>query len=311
MIGLFMLVAVLALPGIAHAQTVVGLYPIQGKLEAGPRADAEGLIVSGVRASERRFGSFILRGPVPLGASCDPQPTTECLAAASKGGATLYAEGAMAADGVVTVTMTVIRGTQRTRPISFRFIPGFLDLRPAHFAIDQLEKAYAELNAPAADTTAPTPGPAPVEPRADAPVAARQQAPAPEPAAVEEEPAPLTAESPYVDDEAPAPRSSGWMRKAGIYTAIGGAVLVGAGGAFGLRSRSLNNDLSTRYTEGRLVAGDRSRFDQAKSSSLLANTLMIGGGVAALTGLTLWGLSGVSFDTDGRGGGKLNVGGRF
>ncbi|MGE6757792.1 hypothetical protein ACQKGO_07285 [Corallococcus interemptor] len=305
MIGLVVLAAVLALPGVAHAQTVVGLYPIQGKLEAGPRADAEGLIVSGVRASERRFGSFILRGPVPLKASCDPTPTTECLAAANKGGATLYAEGTMA-DGVVTVTMTVIRGTQRTRPISFRFIPGFLDLRPAHFAIDQLEKAYAELSAPAADSTAPRP---------DAPVATRQQAPvvapAPEPAAVEEEPAPLTAESPYVDDEAPAPQSSGWMRKAGIYTAIGGAVLVGAGGAFGLRSRSLTNDLSTRYTEGRLVAGDRSKFDQAKSSSLLANTLMIGGGVAALTGLTLWGLSGVSFDTDGRGGGKLNVGGRF
>ncbi|WP_375757271.1 hypothetical protein [Corallococcus exercitus] len=309
MIGFFVLAAVLALPGIAHAQTVVGLYPIQGKLEPGPRADAEGLIVSGVRASERRFGSFILRGPVPLKASCDPAPTTECLAGLNRGGATLLAEGVMA-DGVVTVTMTVIRGPQRTRPVSFRFIPGFLDLRPAHFAVDQLEKAYAELGTPLADGAAPKAAPA--DPRADVPVAAQAQAQAPvaDPAPAEPDPVSLTSGSPYEDD-APAPTSSGWMRKTGIYASIGGAVLVGAGGAFGLRSRSLNNDLSARYTEGRLVPGDRSRFDQAKTSSTLANTLMIGGSVIALTGLTFWGLSAVSFDSDGRGGGKLNVGGRF
>ncbi|MBN8228398.1 hypothetical protein JYK02_12885 [Corallococcus macrosporus] len=298
MIGFFVLAAVLALPGIAHAQTVVGLYPIQGKLEPGPRADAEGLIVSGVRASERRFGAFILRGPVPLKASCDPTPTTECLAGLNRGGATLFAEGAMGADGVVTVTLTAIRGAQRTRPISFRFIPGFLDLRPAHFAVDQLEKAFAELGTPLADSAAP---------RTEAPVA---QAPVADAAPSEADPVSLTSGSPYEDD-APAPTSSGWMRKTGIYASIGGAVLVGAGGVFGLRSRSLNNDLSTRYTEGRLVPGDRSRFDRAKTSSTLANTLMIGGGVIALTGLTFWGLSAVSFDSDGRGGGKLNVGGRF
>ncbi|NOK11574.1 hypothetical protein [Corallococcus exercitus] len=80
---------------------------------------------------------------------------------------------------------------------------------------------------------------------------------------------------------------------------------------FGLRSRSLNNDLSTRYPEGRLVPADRSKFDQVKTSNALANTLMIGGGVIALTGLSFWGLSAVSFDSDGRGGGKFNVGGHW
>ncbi|QDE89764.1 hypothetical protein BHS06_12770 [Myxococcus xanthus] len=64
--GAFVLAAVLALPGITHAQIVVGLYPVQGKVEPKLRTDAEGLIVSGIRASDRRRGTFILRGPVPL-----------------------------------------------------------------------------------------------------------------------------------------------------------------------------------------------------------------------------------------------------
>ncbi|NMO23191.1 hypothetical protein HPC49_52320, partial [Pyxidicoccus fallax] len=112
-------------------------------------------------------------------------------------------------------------------------------------------------------------------------------------------------------DNAPRKKPSGWMRRTGIYASIGGAVALGAGGIFGLRSRSLNDDLSRRYTDGLLVPGDRAKFNQVKTSNTLANTLMIGGGVIALTGLTFWGLSAVSFDSDGEGGGNVNVRGQW
>ena len=308
---MFVLAAILALPGIARAQIVVGLYPVQGSLEPKVLADAEGLIVSGVRASDRRRGTLILRGPIPLKASCAPPVTTECLAALGRGGAILYAEAAMD-DGAVSVTLSLITGRQqRTAPVKFRFIPGFLDLRPAHYAVEQLEKSLTELApTPVADGAAPAVAPA--APQAEVrpvPVAA-----APPPSAEvdseyeDEGPASL---SPEPSDDAPGPGSSGWMRRTGIYASIGGAVVLGTGGFFGLRSRGLNDDLSRRYSAGLLEPGDRPKFGQVKTYNTLANTLMIGGGVIALTGLTFWGLSAVSFDSDGNGGGNVNVRGRW
>ncbi|QQR47093.1 hypothetical protein JKA73_13935 [Myxococcus xanthus] len=313
--GAFVLAAVLALPGITHAQIVVGLYPVQGKVEPKLRTDAEGLIVSGIRASDRRRGTFILRGPVPLKESCAPAPTTECLAKLGRGGAIIYAEAAMD-DGVVSVTMSLITGhQQRTEPVSFRFIPGFLDLRPVHYAVEQLEKASADLTAPFPVETSEARGTAPTGPQANRP-------PAPPPTPVAAAPTPLAevgsmeVEDPVMDAsellyDAPAPSSSGWMRRTGIYASIGGALVLGTGGFFGLRSQSLNNDLSRRYSEGLLVPADRPKFGQVKTYNTLANTLMIGGGIVALTGLTFWGLSAVSFDSDGHGGGNINVRGRW
>ncbi|NPC86027.1 hypothetical protein HPC49_48570, partial [Pyxidicoccus fallax] len=147
-VRLFVLAAILALPGIARAQIVVGLHPAQGKLDPKVLSDVEGLIASGVRSSDRRRGTFILRGPVPLKASCAPKATTECLAALGRGGAIIYAEAAMD-DGMVSVTMSLVTGKQqRTSPVNFRFAPGFLDLRPAHYAVEQLEKRLAELMSP-------------------------------------------------------------------------------------------------------------------------------------------------------------------
>lgn len=303
---MFVLAAVLAWPGMARAETVVSLYPVQGTADAGIRADAEALIASGVRASNRRWGAFLLRGPVPLKAACAPKATTECLAKQGRGGAVIYAE-ATTADGVVSVSMSLITTQgQRTKPSSFRFIPGLVDLRPVHYAVEQLEKAHAELNAPAsADIASPT------SPPVDAPAVATSADPAPG-ALVEADPPreeyPALTESP---DEQPAPASSKWMRKTGISAAIGGAVMMGVGGFFGLRARSMSNDLSSRYTEGRLVAADRSKYDQVKTSNALATGLLIGGGVVAATGLTFWGVSSVSFDSDGRGGGNFYLGGRW
>ncbi|RKH54583.1 hypothetical protein D7V93_25370 [Corallococcus llansteffanensis] len=307
---MFVLAAILAVPGIARAQIVVSLYPVQGKLDPKIRADAEGLIESGVRSSDRRWGTFVLRGPVPLKASCAPKATTECLAGLGRGGAIIYAEAAMD-DGLVSVTLSLITAQQqRTKPVNFRFSPGFLDLRPAHYAVEQLEKAATELRStPVAD------GAAPAEPQAEV-------RPVPPPQAVADAPqstgevdplyeagsASRASESLY---DQPRPSSSGWMRKTGIYASIGGALVLGTGGFFGLRSRSLNNDLSSRYTEGRLVPADRPKYDQVKTYNTLANTLMIGGGVVALTGLTFWGLSTVSFDSDGQGGGNVYVRGRW
>lgn len=307
-VGLFVLAAILALPGIARAQVVVGLYPVQGSLEPKVRADAEGLIVSGVRASDRRRGTFILRGPVPLKATCAPQATPECLAALGRGGAIIYAEAAMK-DGVVSVDMSLITGTQkRVGPVNFRFMPGFLDLRPAHFAVEQLEKGLAALE-PA--PSAPNPEPkAEVQP-APKPVAAAPKASEEVDPDYDEKPSALTESLSDSLDDKPAPSaSSKWMRKTGIYATLGGAVVLGAGGFFGLRGKSLGSDLSSRYTDGRLVPSDRSKYDQVKTYNTLANTLMIGGGVVALTGLTFWGLSGVSFAADDDGG-SVNVRGRW
>ncbi|MFP2909117.1 hypothetical protein ACLESD_29560 [Pyxidicoccus sp. 3LFB2] len=313
-----MLAAVLALPGLAGAQTVVGLYPVQGNLESKVRADAEGLIVSGVRSSDRRRGTFILRGPVPLKASCAPKATTECLAALGRGGAIIYAEAVMN-DGVVSVTLSLVTGQgQRTEPVSFRFFPGFLDLRPAHYAVEQLEKALPGLaSAPVADG-APRVD-APTRPQAEVRSEPRPVAVAPPPPAEVdsgyEEDAPSPASEPLADEPfAEEPRtgaSSKWMKSTGLYATIGGAVALGAGGFFGLRSRSLNGDLSRRYPAGLLVPADHAKYGQVKTYNTLANTLMVGGGVIALTGLTLWGLSAVSFDSDGDGGGNVKVGGTW
>ncbi|RKH47871.1 hypothetical protein [Corallococcus sicarius] len=309
-VRLFVLTAILAVPGIARAQIVVSLYPVQGNLDPKIRTDAEGLIESGVRSSDRRFGTFVLRGPVPLKASCAPKATTECLAGLGRGGAVIYAEAAME-EGMVSVTLSLITAQQqRTKPVNFRFVAGFLDLRPAHFAIEQLEKAATELKStPVADAVAPT------EPQAEVRPAPQAQAVAatPQPAGeldplYEQGSASHSSDSLY---DQPRPSASGWMRKTGIYASIGGALVLGTGGFFGLRSRSLNNDLSNRYTEGRLVPADRPRYDQVKTYNTLANTLMIGGGVVALTGLTFWGLSTVSFDSDGQGGGNFYVRGRW
>ncbi|RKG92862.1 hypothetical protein D7V88_04670 [Corallococcus terminator] len=308
---MFVLAAILALPGIARAQIVVGLYPVQGNIEPGVRTDAEGLIASGVRASNRRQGLLVLRGPVPLKATCEPKATTECLAGLSRKGAIIYAE-ATVVDGVASVTMSAITDQQqRTAPVTFRFVPGLLDLRPAHYAVEQLEKALTHLTLPSlADVPVPE-----VASSAPAPVVRPEVLPEPRPVA-SAPPAPVEVDPPEARDplslqDKSSPKSSGWMRKTGIYASIGGAVLVGTGGVFGLRSSSLNNDLSRRYNEGRLVPADRAKYDQAKTSSMLANTLMIGGGVVALTGLTLWGLSAVSFDSDGDGGGNIYLRGRW
>ncbi|RKH21051.1 hypothetical protein D7Y13_08855 [Corallococcus praedator] len=304
---MFVLAAILAVPGIARAQIVVGLYPVQGKIEPGVRADAEGLIASGVRASNRRQGSLVLRGPVPLKASCEPKPTTECLAGLARGGAIIYAE-ATVVDGVASVSMSAITERQhRTAPVKFRFIPGFLDLRPVHYAVEQLEKALTEpTSQPVAEDAAQ--GVASAEP---APAPDIRPEPPPVASAAPAEVEPLAEQDPVSLHDKARPTSSGWMRKTGIYASIGGALVAGAGGVFGLRSKSLNKDLSQRYNDGRLVPADRAKYDQAKTSSTLANTLMIGGGVVALTGLTLWGLSGVSFDSDGDGGGNVYVRGRW
>ncbi|TSC23219.1 hypothetical protein [Corallococcus sp. Z5C101001] len=272
--------------------------------------------MSGVRASDRRRGTFILRGPVPLKAACAPKVTTECLARLGRGGAIIYAEAAMD-DGAVSVSLSLITGQQqRTPPVRFRFTPGFLDMRPANFAVEQLEKALAELTQPAVSNSA-APADAPTAPQAEvrptaeprpAPVAATQTAVATEDASKAEAPEPTFYEG--LNEQA-APSSSKWMRTTGIYASMGGAVLLGTGGFFGLRSRAMNKDLSRRYSEGSLVPGDRSKFGQVKTYNTLANTLMIGGGIVALTGLTFWGLSGVSFDSDGQGGGNINVRGRW
>ncbi|MBJ6765404.1 hypothetical protein JGU66_32020 [Myxococcaceae bacterium JPH2] len=313
---LFVLAAALAVPGIARAQVVVGLYPVQGKIEPRFLSDAEGLIVSGVRDSDRRRGAFILRGPVPLKAACEPTVTTECLARLGRGGAILYAEAAMDG-GAVSVSLSLITGQQqRTPPVHFRFTPGFVDQRPAHFAVEQLEKSLADLTRPTASNSV-APGVASPSPQAKAHPAAEAQ-PAPitgTPTAV------ATADASKEDalepavqgglDEQAAPSSSKWMRTTGIYASMGGAVLLGTGGFFGLRSRAMNKDLSRRYSEGRLVPGDHSKFGQVKTYNTLANTLMIGGGIVALTGLSFWGLSGVSFDSDGQGGGNISVRGRW
>ncbi|QDE89762.1 hypothetical protein BHS06_12760 [Myxococcus xanthus] len=219
-------------------------------------------------------------------------------------------------DGVVSVTMSLITGhQQRTEPVSFRFIPGFLDLRPVHYAVEQLEKASADLTAPVPVANDAARGTAPTHPQAKRPPAAQPTPVAATPASLSEVDS-QEVEDPVMDasallDDAPAPSSSGWMRRTGIYASIGGALVLGTGGLIGLRSQSLNNDLSRRYSEGLLVPADRPKFGQVKTYNTLANTLMIGGGIVALTGLTFWGLSAVSFDSDGRGGGNINVRGRW
>jgi len=320
-VRLFALAMFLALPGIAHAQVVVGLYPVQGSLDPKLRADAEGLIASGVRASDQRRGTFILRGPVPLKANCGPVVTTECLAKLGRGGAIIHAEATPpGADGAVVVSMSLVTGQQqRTEPVTFRFIPGFLDLRPVNFAVEQLEKAMRQLPvvAPGADA-APRVAARPAPP-ADAPAVEAKPAPVQvsKPVAVQVVSEPVSADvdlvaavEPEADEGAPVSKSSGWMRTTGIYASAGGALVFGAGAFFGLRSKSVSKDLTKRYQAGLLVPADRSKYDQVDTYNTLATGLMIGGGVVALTGLTFWGLSAVSFESDGDGG-RLNVGGRW
>ncbi|HKA91650.1 MAG TPA: hypothetical protein VKE22_28500 [Haliangiales bacterium] len=106
-----------------------------------------------------------------------------------------------------------------------------------------------------------------------------EPAPAPEPPGPPPEPAPVASAPPAATDVA-AERPRATYRVAGAITAGAGVALVAAGVYFGLRAKSLSNELSDLADGG---TWDQSKYDAGRAAN--RNMYIFGGlGVAALAG---------------------------
>lgn len=81
------------------------------------------------------------------------------------------------------------------------------------------------------------------------------------------------------------------MEPAGKWASLGGVVAIAGGATLGLLGNHLNDQLTSKYQSNTLAASDASSYSRLHSMAVGANVLFIAGGVALLTGLTLWGLA--------------------
>ncbi len=78
-------------------------------------------------------------------------------------------------------------------------------------------------------------------------------------------------------------RDSGTLTTVGIITAVGGVVLAGTGGVFGILAQS-NQD---NFEEVRTLEEKNNARDEGEQNALTADILYVGGGIAIVTGLLL------------------------
>jgi hypothetical protein len=81
------------------------------------------------------------------------------------------------------------------------------------------------------------------------------------------------------------------MRTAGPWASLGGAVLLAGGATAGLLGTNLAEDLKKRFQARTLERGDAALYDRLDLYEVLANSLLVAGGVATATGLTLWAIA--------------------
>jgi hypothetical protein len=251
----------------------VALYPVQGEgLGSQEAVDLQDLVLAGLRAAERR-DLFKPRAQPLLAPSCGAKPSDACLAKLAGDGAVLIAK-ARNRQGAWTVTLALLNAQGRkTRAMAFPANLEIQDLRGVNEAMEMLEYEWDRL-ATAGRLAPPPPETATTTSTATPPGAGAALA--------------VTASPPPASRPEP---TDPWQETAGTWCVAGGAVMVAGGVIAGLYGKRLSASLEKKYLDGNLTPADASAYDRVQTSSLVANTLLIGGGLVAATGLTFWAIA--------------------
>lgn len=290
------LVALLA-PGVARAAIPVAVYPPRGTgVSEDTIADVQSLIESALRARVRR-GVLVPATPLVLRASCSEPAQDACLGRLAGKGLVLHAR-VRSSGNVLVVTLALVDAEGKsTRPAAFGVDQAIMSSLSAQQALATLE-ALVEESAASGSVVSSAPRPKRAEggqphpsARADDSPAPAIAAPAPKAATPDLRAAPSAAPRPeYAMREPEAPRTP-WQARAGKWSALGGLVLLAAGGAVGYLDKRLSDDLTASSQKNALTAADRSRYDRVKTYNLAANVLFAAGGAAVGTGLVLWAMA--------------------
>ena len=272
-----LLVSALALATTARAGVPVALYPVQGEgLSSQEAADLQDLVLAGLRSAERR-DLFKPRPQPVLAPSCGARPSDPCLAKLAGDGAVLIAK-AREKQGAWTVTLALLNAQGRkTRAMAFPADLEIQDLRGVNDAMEMLEYEWERLAT--ADRLAPPPS---------ATATATATGSATGTATGSGAALDVTARPPPARRPDPG---SPWQETAGTWCTVGGTAMVVGGVIAGLYGKRLSASLEKKYGEGTLRPSDAASYDTVKTSSLVANTLLIGGGLVAVTGLTFWAIA--------------------
>jgi hypothetical protein len=282
-------------PSHAGGQVSVSIYPVEAEgLTEGDRADVQSLVESAVRTGERR-GVIRLRTPAILPASCRAPASDACLALLAKQkDCVILTPRAKQRTSQIAVTLSFVEPTgRRTRPAAFAFDSFLQDLRPAVQAVAMAESDLQLEVKPDVEPKERAEGAERREPLAAqaAPAAAPELASAGPRVALK--PAEPSAASRALDPPAPkrGSKAGEWKGTVGPWASLGGVVLLAGGATAGLLGKSLNDDLTKKAGSNSLVPGDAASFDRLDTYALLANSLLIVGGVVTATGLTIWAMA--------------------
>jgi hypothetical protein len=272
---------VVAAPALAQSR-VVFVYPLALGDGVGNQAgsDAEGLILT---ALVRARNGMTLGSSQALEPSCGPARSAAmgCLAKLAGHGAILRGALSLAA-GKYRLAVSMIDGQKEVGPVAVGLDGAFLKTEPVLAALQALQDRLTN------------PAPPPVAKRPTAPATAAPTAAAPAAPVPSTTPAPA-ASTPVAQARPPAPRQAvageppvSALERAGKWTAAGGLVLLAGGAVVGLLDKHLNDQLTQRYYQHLLTGADLSSYHRVHTYNLLADSLFIAGGAAAVTGLGMW-----------------------
>lgn len=268
----------------AQAQAVpVRLYPVDGgKLTAEQTADAQALVEAALQRAAARFVALAPADPLVTRAACGRRnPGSACVAKLAEGGVVVYA-GARDRGTEIVFTLSAVDASGRVYgPVRAQTDAFVQNAVPIGDAIAELDRRVSGRG-----TTAE-------ELRAANTAALLNDLPPPRRVAIS-----------YKDSAKPP-----WQRPTGKALTAGGIVLVGAGVLVGVLDQRLSDDLDRKYREGRLTGADAGSFRTIERYNLAANALFAVGGVAALTGVTLWAVA--PDVAPARGGATIRLSGRF
>ncbi len=288
----------------ALGATPVAIYPVQAPdLQPDERQDVEALLEVGLRAAAVR-GVLEPRQPPLLTPSCGPAPADACLAGLARGGVVLAAKAKRRGDFMVVILAFVDGAGRRTKPGAFAADLTIQSARPVDQALYLLEFELERLAGPTpANPLAPA---TPADPPAPRP-AVSLTAPAPSGAGPLVPPTPAA----HVDRPAARPgRPGAWMEPTGKWTAAGGLVLLAGATVTGLLGKKITSDLNQKYAARALTTADASSYGRAHTYGVLTTALLAGGGLATVTGLSLW-MAAPDEVEQGRLAPSIGVSGRF
>jgi hypothetical protein len=287
--------ALVAIAAPAAAQVgprIVSLYPVSRDLA--DATEVEGLLDTALRRLAQRTENVVLAAPLVVRGACGPARSAapECLARLAGNGVVVRATLQRSGSAILVALQAVDGAGRSTGPVSTAIDTFIQTAEPLVNALSILlddaiagDRLGARKREPVGEAPPPRGAAEPKAPPPRAEEARPRAAPVEKPDLRAAEP---PAKPAVAASLSPRPSQQHWMRTVGPWMTGAGTALLAGSLAVTLVNRSLSDDLEEKLAEGRLTAGDLSRYDRVELYNTVSKVLLASGGVLAFGGIAIW-----------------------